>query len=194
MNAPTTMSTSTCYTDRMRVLLPLLIALSALLTGCAAEPAPPLPASHPRHLLNTFAAFSEQLQADPSAEKAQTFIDQFALTRPQMITLFGPEKGAAAWKGYHESILPAMRAEAGTVLLREVIENKRTDAWVETTGPAHPAATTRGDMQILDNLVEPRPIYTARFRRPGETLGVRMNGFVYIDGEWKALFKVHEHL
>ena len=179
------------YSARVRVLPYLMIVL---LLGCAAEQPAPLPPEHPRHLLNKIKAFAEDFEREPSAEKARDFIVSFALTRPQVITLFGPQTGATAWKGYSESILPAIQAEAGEVLLREILEEKRNEVWVETVGPASPAATTRGDLQILDALAQKRPVYTARLRRPGEQLGLRLNGFVYIDNEWKALFKIYEHL
>lgn len=173
-----------------------LIALTCLLAllGCAAEPEPPLPPEHPRRLLETFEAFAQGLAADPRPEKARAFLEGFALTKPQMIALFGPEKGQAAWKGYTETILPALRAEAGEVLVREITQEKRTEAWVEPVGPAWPSVTTRGDQAILDALAQKRPVYTARLRRPGEVLGLRLSGFVHLDGEWKALFKVYEHL
>ena len=154
----------------------------------------PLPPEHPRRLLQTLEAFAQTQVESPSPEKAQAFLEGYALTKPQMLTLFGPERGEKAWAGYTAKVLPAMRAEAGAVLVREIVEEKRTTAWVEPVGPAYPAATTRGDQQILDALAEKRPVYTARLRRAGEVLGLRLNGFVYIDGGWKALFKIHEHL
>lgn len=176
----------------------LRIALTCLLLllGCnaAQQAQAPLPPEHPRRLLQTLEAFAQDLAAQPDPAKAKAFLEGFALTKAQMLQLFGPEKGEAAWQGYEERILPALRAEAGPVLLREIVDEKRTEAWVEPVGPAWPGATTRGDQQILDALVEQRPVYTARLRRPGEVLGLRLNGFVYLDGAWKALFKVYEHL
>lgn len=172
-------------------LLPILLLL---LAGCAPPEEAPLPPEHPRQLLQTLEAFAKDLSADAKPEKATAFVEQFALTKPQMLTLFGPNKGEAAWTGYTEKILPALKAEAGEVLVREIVQEKRTEAWVEPVGPAWPGATTRGDQHILDALVTQRPVYTARLRRPGEVLGLRLNGFVYIDGAWKALFKIYEHL
>ena len=173
----------------------LWASLLCVAPGCDdAEPANALPPEHPRRLLETFEAFAQTQVDAPSPDKARAFLEGFALTQPQMITLFGPERGAKAWMGYSEKVLPALVTEAGPVLVREITEEKRTEAWVEPVGPAYPGATTRGDQQILDALVDKRPVYTARLRRPGELLGLRLNGFVYIDGAWKALFKIYEHL
>lgn len=178
--------------------LPLCLlwaVLLGLMPGCDdAGPANPLPPEHPRRLLQTLEAFAQTQVDSPSPDKARAFLEAFALTKPQMLTLFGPERGEKAWAGYTDRVLPALRAQAGAVLVREIVEEKRTTAWVEPVGPAYPAATTRGDQQILDALAEKRPVYTARLRRPGEVLGLRLNGFVYIDGAWKALFKIHDHL
>lgn len=177
---------------------PLCLLWASLLCvapGCDdAGSASPRPADHPRTLLETLEAFAQRQVDAPSPSKAQAFMEKFALTKPQMLTLFGPQRGEKAWQGYATKVLPAMRAEAGAVLVREIVQEKRTTAWVEPVGPAYPAATTRGDQQILDALVDKRPVYTARLRRDGEVLGLRLNGFVFIDGAWKALFKVYEHL
>ena len=180
----------------IRLLLSVLwVSLLCVAPGCDdTGSGDPLPPEHPRRLLETFEAFAQTQVDAPSPQKAQAFLEGFALTKPQMISLFGPERGATAWAGYTEKVLPALRAESGAVLVREIVEEKRTEAWVEPVGPAYPAATTRGDQQILDALVDKRPVYTARLRRPGELLGLRLNGFIYVDGAWKALFKIHEHL
>lgn len=154
----------------------------------------PLPAEHPRRLLETFEAFAQTQVESPSPDKARAFLEGFAVTKPEMIKLFGPERGEKAWAGYSTKVLPALRAEAGAVLIREIVKEKRTTAWVERVGPAYPAATTRGDQQILDALVEKRPVYTTRMRRDDDTLGLRLNGFIYIDGAWKSVFKVYEYL
>lgn len=173
-----------------------LLSILGLLLGCnAAQQAPAeLPPDHPRRLVHAFDAFLAQQQKTPSPEAAQAFMEGFALTQEQLIRLFGPERGARLWPAYRDTVFGAVKAEAGTVLVREITQNGRTEPWVEKIGPAWPAATTKGDLKLLDNMVAKRPMYTVRLRKPGEQLGLRLNGFIYIDGGFKALLKSYDHL
>ncbi|MGK0358702.1 MAG: hypothetical protein ACI9U2_000995 [Bradymonadia bacterium] len=178
-----------------RPIFLLWAILLCVAPGCSdAGSVNPLPAEHPRRLLESLEAFAQTQVEAPSPDKARAFLEAFAVTKPEMLQLFGPERGEKAWAGYTAKVLPALRAEAGAVLTREIVEEKRTTAWVEPVGPAYPAATTRGDQLILDALVDKRPVYTARLRRDDDTLGLRLNGFIYIGGAWKSLFKVYEYL
>ena len=65
---------------------------------------------------------------------------------------------------------------------------------VERVGPVFPGRTTRGDHAMLAAMVTRQPMYTIRLRQPAESLGFRLNGFVFVRGQWKAFLKSYNHL
>lgn len=180
--------------------LPLLLALLAvLLPACdALQPPPADPDAirgpdDPRHLRKAFEAVVEAAQRGDEAA-ILTELERFLLTREELIALFGPEVGAAVWPGYGDQVAGSLRKEAAPVII-ERVKDGLTEVYVERVGPAYPARTTPGDKALLDRFV-PRGLamYTVRLRKPGETLGLRFNGFVHHGGRWRALLKAYDHL
>lgn len=127
------------------------------------------------------------------AEAILRRMEKYFLTEEEMLALFGPEAGPAAWTGYAEEIIPKLRAEAVPFIIERVAEGY-TEVFVGMAGPSYPARTTRGDHRILESFVQKRPIYSAWLRKPGESLGLRLNGFLYLDGRWRTLLKTYEYL
>ncbi|MEZ4465726.1 MAG: hypothetical protein R3F60_00015 [bacterium] len=185
----------------MRRLLTLLLLVPPCFTACERSAAPaaseedgPFKPDSPQALRDALQADVQRLVETRDPAIAVEALSRYALTEPELVELFGPELAAQAWPGYRDQVLGGLKAEAGAVLLREAVENGRTEVWVEAIGPAWPGRTTRGDQRYLDAMKVKRPLYTIRLQKPGETLGVRLNGFVYLNGQWKALLKAYDHL
>lgn len=178
----------------------LLGALSAVGSiGCdrlqppAAQPDALRGPDDPRHLERAFTAVVEAAKrGDEAAVLAE--LETFLLTREALVALFGPEVGQAVWPGYSDQVAGGLRSEAPAVII-ERVRDGYTEVVVDRVGPAYPARTTPGDQQLLDAFV-PRGLamYSVWLRQPGQSLGLRFNGFVYHDGRWRALLKAYEHL
>lgn len=125
------------------------------------------------------------------ADAVATALQEHLATEADLKAVFG-EAGAAAWPGYREKISEAVRREAGRVIVEQVGRGL-TEVEVEPVGPVYPERTTPGDQQMLDAMVEKRPMYTVRLHAPGEELGLRLNGFVFRDGRWVAMLKTYDH-
>ncbi len=184
----------------MRALLALLLACVAFGgLGCESLQAPPADPDairgpdDPRNLRRAFEAVVEAARrSDEAAIVAE--LETFLATREELVALFGAEVGAAVWPGYSDTVAGDLRKQAAPVIIERVADGF-TEVYVERVGPAYPARTTPGDRALLDAFA-PRGLamYTVRLRKPGETLGLRLNGFVYHGGRWRALLKAYDHL
>lgn len=175
-----------------------LFCLLFLLTACnhdgpAGGAEGPFGPDAPQTLRADFEALVQKLQSTKDPAAAVQALEAYVLEEKEFFALFGPDLGARAWPGYRDVVVGKLRAEAGAVLVREIVENGRTEVRVEGVGPAYPAATTRGDQALLDALETRRPMFTVRLIKPGEQLGLRLNGFLFHEGRWRALFKAYEH-
>lgn len=177
----------------------ILLGLLALLPACndSDTPAPGTMGSFgpdaPQTLRADFEAVVTRIQQSKDPAVARQALEAYLLEEKDFLVLFGPELGARAWPGYRDVVAGKLREEAGAVLVREIVQNGRTEVRVEGVGPAYPAATTRGDQALLDALKARRPLFTVRLQKPGETLGLRLNGFIFHEGKWRVLLKAYEH-
>lgn len=182
-----------------RRLLWIGVAAAAMAAGCKGAPEAAPAAAPPTEAEREAAALEAEFEQIVAAAKAGDAavageaLGKFLLSEAEMKRLFGPELGARAWRGYTERIAVDLRKEAGPALVERVTDGQ-TEVTVEQVGPAFPARTTAGDQRMLDALKIPTRMYTVRLHRPGEKLGFRLNGFVRIDGHWRALFKTYDHL
>lgn len=178
---------------------PLALAFVLLALGGCDRIQPPDPdvaapdgPDDPQHLQ---AAFEEIVAAARREDAAAVLagLERFLLTREELVALFGPERGEAVWPGYSDEVAGALRAEAAQVIIARVRDGL-TEVRVDRVGPAYPARTTPGDQAMLDAFV-PRGLamYSVWLRKPGETLGLRFNGFIFRDGRWRALLKAYAH-
>lgn len=117
----------------------------------------------------------------------------FLLTREEIFKIFGPEDGPRVWKGYSETIAPELRKQVAGLLIKRVGEGY-TEAFAKSIGPAYPQFTTAGDKVLLNHMRTRYRIYTVWIRPPGAALGVRLNGFIYMNGRWKSMFKSYDYL
>lgn len=171
-----------------RTLVLLLLALA----GCHSLQ-PPEETDTPQrpddwlHLRDAFREVIGHAQRDDRAGIARV-LDRFVLTLPEMVELFGPERGAAVYAGYQGEIVAALRAEAPGVIVEKVSAGF-VEVEVDRLGPARPANTTPGDKVMLEALAKKRPLFNLRLRPAAASLGLRFDGFVFVGGRWRCLFK-----
>ncbi len=120
-------------------------------------------------------------------------LEAFILTESEMVTLYGPERGPEVHRQYIAEIVTELRAEAPSVIIAKV-KAGFTEVEVDRLGPARAANTTPGDKVMLEALVKKRPMFNLRIRKPGIPLGLRFDGFIFVDGEWRFLFKSYRYL
>ena len=120
-------------------------------------------------------------------------LERYFPEREDFIELFGPTRGESMWAGYRDSIIPKVKVEAARALIKRV-KAGMTTVDVERVGPMFPGRTTQGDHAMLGAMVTRRAMYTIRLRKADESLGFRLNGFVFIRGHWRAFLKSYNHL
>lgn len=183
----------------MRTLL-LLSFCASLAAGCEAPSATTEDVASapkgPDDPLALAAQMNELVAAarknDPQAVLAG--LEPFLATEADLKAFFGEAIGGAAWPGYRDAVLGALRKEAGEALVQHIAAQNNDEVRVEQVGPAYPARTTPGDQKMLDAMVHRLPMYTVRFHRPEAEVGLRLNGFVFHSGRWIALLKAYDHL
>ena len=117
----------------------------------------------------------------------------YALDESEFISLFGEDMARTAWPKYKSKILEPMMEESNAVF-SERIAAGYTEIEVVGVSTSRPQATTAGDIAMLEAVKVPVEMYTVRLHRPDENLGLRLNGFVYLDGRWRSLMKTYEQL
>jgi hypothetical protein len=155
--------------------------------ACTTPPAPEVAAPDPA--IAALTAVGERLLARARAGDTAgvaAVLAEHAPTASELATLFGPDAGPRLAADYEKRILPALRAESGPVLVAAVAAG-RDQIQVEAVGPAFPARTTPGDTRRLEAARQPLRMYTLRLHRPGEKLGLRLDGFVQLGGRWCML-------
>lgn len=173
------------------------LALAAPLTGCSERGDDPtrvqLAPDDPRQLTERFERIVTAARAG-EREAILTLLEPLLVTREELVALFGAEAGEAAWPGYSDQIAGGLRAEAADVIIERVKDGFDT-VEIERVGPAYPDRTTPGDTRLIESLV-PRGLamYAVRLKRPNSNLGLRLNGFVFHGGRWRALLKTYDHL
>ena len=117
-------------------------------------------------------------------------LERFVLTEPEMVALFGEVEGRRVYVRYRDEIVADLMGEAPGVIIAKVRAGF-TEVEVDRLGPARPANTTPGDQAMLEALTKKRPMFNLRLRPPSEPLGLRFDGFLFLDGRWRFLFKTY---
>ena len=113
--------------------------------------------------------------------------------RPEVEAVFGAEVGARVWKGWEETLLPDVRKEAGEILVTQVGAGWNQIA-IDRIGPASPWNTTPGDQAMLEAMSPKRVTYTVRLHPAGNSKGLRLNGWVFVNERWCGLLKSYSFL
>ncbi|MCA9538577.1 MAG: hypothetical protein KC620_06795 [Myxococcales bacterium] len=174
-----------------------LLALALFAGACGPLEAPesahttPTGPSDPLTLQVTFNEIVAAAKQGDEATIAR-LLEGYLLTRDELVELFGSEVGNAAFAGYNDVVASGLRREAPGILIERVGKGL-TEVTVEQVGPAYPGRTTPGAQKMLDAMVKRLPMYTVRLQRPGETLGLRFDGFIFFHDRWRALLKTYAH-
>ena len=179
-------------------VIAMLFNLFALQVGCDAVTPPDReqlrrqkPAS-PWHIHDHFTALVKQAESG-DIKALVTGLQTYFPERDDFIELFGSTRGESMWVGYRDVIIPRIRTEGAEVMAKR-IKAGMTTVDIERVGPIYPGRTTLGDHAMLEAMVARRPMYTIRFRASEESLGFRLNGFVFVRGRWRAFLKSYDFL
>ncbi len=168
------------------------VLLTLVLLGCHSI-VPPEETDTPQspddwlHVRDAFREIIGHAQRGDRAAVLKT-LDRFVLTEPEMIELFGPERGPEVYAGYRDEIIKDLRAQAPDVII-EKVKAGFIEVEVDRLGPARAANTTPGDKVMIEALAKKRAMFNLRIRPPGQRLGLRFDGFVFLGGKWRFLFK-----
>ncbi len=176
----------------------ILICLSCALISCSGVTPPDHLAaqrekhSHPYQLVRDFSQMVGAVQAgDENAP--QNLMKTYMLSETEFQHLFGADTAKRVWPEYQEKILKVLMQEADPVFKKR-IDAGYTEVEVVRVSSIRPRATTAGDITMLESLKVPVEMYSVRLHHPDDTLGLRLNGFIYLDGQWRALLKAYDHL
>ncbi len=180
-----------------RLLLAVALAAGAGLTGCHKPPPEdarkPVKPDEPRALQYVFedTVVAAALKGDEAAVRAA--LKGVVATQADLAAVFGAERAAAVYPAYAEQIVPAFLKEAPPLII-ERVKAKATQVSVKLVGPAVPADTVPGDLITLDAMAVKRPMMSLWLKVPGEPLGLRLEGWMYGEGRWFTVLKLHAHL
>ncbi len=173
------------------------LCLALALLGCHAVQPPeetdvPTAPDDWRHVRDDFRGIVE-LAAKGDEGAIRERLKTYLLTEEEVLRLFGPERGPRVWKGYDEVIAADLLKEAPSQLVARVKEGHSV-VDVDRLGSDKPQYTTPGDQRMIAAMVEKHTVYNLRLRKPDDPLGLRLDGFLYLDGKWRFLFKAYNHL
>jgi hypothetical protein len=100
---------------------------------------------------------------------------------------FGEADGKIASADYEASVINK-NIELGLIAeMQQCLQKKQTQifAW-KVDDPADNQATGN-QRRILQKMKAPTPLYAVRFTVPGQTIGYRMDSFVFVDGQFRIL-------
>ena len=116
------------------------------------------------------------------------------MTQKDFETLFPKPNAHRLWAGYRDKMAHDIKKEAAAAILKRV-QSGYTDIAYERVGPTNHKETNKGDYALLKAMKTPAQMYSFRFIKPeGIKLGFRLNGFVYVNDAWRALFKSDVYL
>ncbi|MCB9526047.1 MAG: hypothetical protein H6702_22110 [Myxococcales bacterium] len=182
---------------RTPLLCLALLAPALGLPACKADPveeerpAPRRP-DEPRALMYHFE--DQVLVVAKSGDEAKVRAAlQACLATPADFTAVFGERGAALHAAYTANIVPKFLAEAPAFLIARAKEGY-TEVAVRPVGPALPDYTMPGDQVTLDAMAKKQPMMSVWLRQPEQTLGVRLEGWLYREGRWVTVLKLHREI
>lgn len=155
----------------------LVIAL-VLLAGCARHHGAFTPPSYPDGAAGLKALWTDILDAaiKDDRDRVHDLLATSIMTDAELARLFGPER-ARALKPRYEQLMGTLVNRGGVELVAQVYEHKydTVDAFPDDKEP-----------NVRAILVEPHALWAARVRKSTESLGLRYDFWVYLDGKWKT--------
>ena len=150
-----------------------------------------LPSSHYR-LIDAFESLIESVKAGQTDVALKT-MEPFLMTRKDFDTLFPPALSAQLWPKYRDVIAVDLRKEVAQVLVSRIKAGFDTIDCVRVSS-VNPKHTTRGDLDMISAMNKPPKMYTVRLRPNDSEIGLRLNGFVFVNGRWRTLLKTYNYL
>ena len=149
------------------------------------------PSSYHR-LIDSFDALVKGVKAGDKSIVLKT-MESYLMTQADFEVLFPAAVASQLWPKYRDEIAADMRKEANQLLTSRIESGFDTVDCIRVS-TVKPKETTRGDLAIMNAMKRPPKMYTIRLRSADAELGLRFNGFVYVNGRWRSLFKAYNHL
>ena len=115
------------------------------------------------------------------------------MTQADLEALFTPAVASQLWPKYRDVIASDMRKEVVALVTSRIKAGFDTIDCIRVS-TVKPKETTRGDLAMMNAMTRPPKMYTVRLRPKNAELGLRFNGFVFVNGRWRSLFKAYNHL
>ena len=183
----------------MRAMIYLTcLALALVCAACEAIKPPDKRAaqiaktSSPYQITRDFKQMLNAAQRDDSAAVLR-MIEGYFLNAAEFEVLFGPKLGKTLWPKYRDVIMRDVRKEIVRILATRA-KAGFTEMDLIRVSTVRPKDTTRGDLALMNALKKRPEMYTLRIRKKDAGLGLRLNGFVYVNNRWRSFFKTYDFL
>ena len=174
------------------ILLSALVACDGFQAPAEDPNARPEP-NHPETVRHDLLGLVSDAKRGDTKAVQQRF-QNYLMTQKDFESLFPKPTAQRLWAGYRDKLAQDIKKEAATAILKRV-QSGYTDIAYERVGPTNHKETNKGDYALLKAMKTPAQMYSFRFIKPeGIKLGFRLNGFVYVNDAWRALFKSDVYL
>ena len=135
---------------------------------------------------------SEILEAQKSGDKDKfdSLLKGLELPDPDawFKNVFGDDKGSKVAAQY-KSNTDLLQQDLAR-LFTKIVSEGQTEIRITRLEKADDPQATGNQRDVLSAMKNPVPIYSARFVKPGETLGMHLYNYVYADGTFRAVGKL----
>jgi hypothetical protein len=135
---------------------------------------------------------SEILDAQKSGdkEKLNTLIKSLQMPDADawFKKVFGDDKGPAVAAQYKSNTAP-LDQDLGRLFTKIVSDGQTEIKVIRLEKPDDPQATGN-QKDVLSAMKNPVPLYSVRFVKPGESLGMHLYNYVYVDGTFRLAGKM----
>jgi hypothetical protein len=111
------------------------------------------------------------------------------LRREDLDEVFGAGAGAKLWNEYARAFA-SFAGEGAAEIARKIRERRYDDVEVLPINGVRPEALSAADRRTAENLRTNSQVYTVRLKRAEESDGIRIDTFVFLDGNWRTALKV----
>jgi hypothetical protein len=148
--------------------------------------------SHPDSTDGLKTLMSEILDAQKSGDKDKFdgFVKSLELPDADawFKKVFGDEKGSSVAAQYKTNST-ALKQDLSR-LFGKIVADGQTEIKVTRLEKADDPLATGNQKDVLAAMKNPVPIYSVRFVKPGETLGMHLYNYVYVDGTFRLAGKM----
>jgi hypothetical protein len=111
------------------------------------------------------------------------------LRREDLDELFGPGAGARLWADYTRAFA-SFAGEGAAEIAKKIRERRYDDVEVLPLNGVRPEHLAPADRRTSEPLRTNLPVYTVRLKRAEESDGIRIDTFIFLDGNWRTGLKV----